>query len=134
MNVDIVKTDIVNISADAIVLPANPKLKEGSGASAAIFAAAGREKLAKECAKIKECAVGTAIPTPAFDLDAKCIIHAVVPKWKDGEHDEYRLLSSAYLCALNVADLMGCESIAFPLLSSGNNGFDLDLAFEIART
>ena len=27
---------------------------------------------------------------------------------------------------------MGCKSVAFPLLAAGNNGFDKDLAFEIA--
>ena len=29
---------------------------------------------------------------------------------------------------------MGCESIAFPLLASGNNGFDLGLAYDIAKS
>lgn len=28
---------------------------------------------------------------------------------------------------------MGCRSIAFPLLASGNNGFSLELAFQIAQ-
>lgn len=59
-------------------------------------------------------------------------MHAVVPKWIDGNHDEYDLLSSAYVSALGVADAVGCKSIAFPLLASGNNGFDFNLALEIA--
>lgn len=67
-------------------------------------------------------------------MDANYIIHAVVPKWIDGEHQEYDYLSAAYLSALNVADIMGCESITFPLLASGNNGFDLNLAYEIAKS
>jgi len=37
------------------------------------------------------------------------------------------------LASLNVADVMGCESIAFPLLASGNNGFDKELAIRIAK-
>ena len=61
-------------------------------------------------------------------LDANYIIHAVVQKWIDGEQQEYDYLSAAYLSVMNVADIMGCESIAFPLLESGNNGFDLNLA------
>ena len=129
----VVKTDIVNASTDAIVLPANTQLKEGSGVSTAIFKAAGRRRLAKDCQKLAPCNVGSAVPTLAYDLDAKYIIHAVVPRWIDGEHDEYGLLSSAYLAALNVADIMECESIAFPLLSAGNNGYDPQLAFQIAR-
>lgn len=47
-------------------------------------------------------------------------------------HHEYELLSSAYLAALQLADIMKCESIAFPLLASGNNGYALNIAFEIA--
>ena len=56
-----------------------------------------------------------------------------MPKWIDGEHSEYDLLSSAYLASLNIAEVMGCESVAFPLLASGNNGFDKQLAFRIAE-
>lgn len=133
MKFDLVKTNIVNVAADAIVLPANEKLKEGGGASAAIFEAAGRKQLTQACRKIGFCEVGSAVPTLAFNLNANYIIHAVVPKWMDGNHDEYKLLSSAYLSSLKVADVMGCTSIAFPLLASGNNGYDLELAFQIAR-
>lgn len=77
--------------------------------------------------------MGNAVPTLAFNLNAKYIVHAVVPRWIDGENGEYDLLSSAYLSALNVADVMGCESIAFPILASGNNGFDKELALHIAK-
>ena len=133
MKFDLVKSNIINVTADAIVLPANSMLKEGSGASAAIFEAAGRKDLTKACKKIGFCEVGSAVPTLAYNLNARYIIHAVVPKWIDGRSGEYDLLSSAYLSALNVADVMGCETIAFPLLASGSNGFDLELAFQIAE-
>ena len=87
----------------------------------------------KACAEYGHCDVGSAVPTLAFNLNADYIIHAVVPRWKDGNHREYELLSSAYLTALNVADRLECESIIFPLLASGNNGFDKELAFRIAK-
>lgn len=132
MDFSVIKADISGISADAIVLPANPELREGSGASTAIFAAAGRKALTKACEKIGHCDVGSAVPTLAFNLGAKYIIHAVVPRWIDGSSGEYDLLCAAYLSSLNIADIMGCKSIAFPLLASGNNGFDLELALEIA--
>lgn len=132
MQFDVVKSNIINITADALVLPANENLKEGSGTSRAMYEAAGRKALTKACKEIKHCPTGSAVPTLAYNLNAKYIIHAVVPRWIDGEHDEYDLLSSAYLSALNVADVMGCESIAFPLLASGNNGFDKELAIQIA--
>lgn len=133
MKFEVVKTNIVNVAADAIVLPANEALKEGSGTSRAIFEAAGRKKLTKACQKIGHCNTGSAIPTLAFDLNSKYIIHAVVPKWIDGSHNEYDLLCSAYLSSLKIAEIMGCESIAFPVLASGNNGFDKKLAVQIAE-
>lgn len=132
MELKFLKGDIVDAKVDAIVLPANTKLKEGSGASTSIFKAAGRKELTKACSKIGYCEMGSAVPTLGYNLPAKYIIHAVVPKWIDGEHDEYNLLSTTYASALELADVMECKSIAFPLLASGNNGYDLELALEIA--
>lgn len=129
---EVVRNDITNMKVDAIVLPANSRLKEGSGASNAIFEKAGRKELKKACQKYEKVDVGSAVPTLGYALPTKYIIHAVVPKWKDGNHQEYELLSATYLSALRLADEIGCESIAFPLLASGNNGFDLELAYNIA--
>lgn len=133
MNSKVLRGNIADARVDAVVLPANSKLKEGSGASEAIFEAAGRKLLTKKCKEIGSCETGSAVPTLGYNLDSKYIIHAVVPRWKDGNHDEYNLLSSAYVSALKLADVMECKSIAFPLLASGNNGFDIELAYEIAK-
>ena len=132
MDFIITNTNIVRVTADAIVLPANRYLKEGSGASRAIFEAAGRKELTQACNEIGHCDMGSAAVTFAYNLDAKYIIHAVVPKWIDGNHNEYELLSTAYLTALSLADVMECKTIAFPLLASGNNGFDAELSLRIA--
>ena len=132
MDFIITNTNIVRVTADAIVLPANKYLKEGSGASRAIFEAAGRKELTQACNEIGHCDMGSAAVTLAYNLDAKYIIHAVVPKWIDGNHNEYELLSAAYLSALALADAMKCRNIAFPLLASGNNGFDAELSLRIA--
>lgn len=140
MNYRIVRNDISEMSADAIVLPANPALVEGPGASAALFEKAGRGDLKRACKNLhnklhkehKDIAVGTAVATLAYKLSADYIVHAIVPKWIDGNHHEYGLLSAAYLSSLGLADAMGCKSIAFPLLAAGNNGYDVDLAFQIA--
>lgn len=129
---EVVRNDITNMNVDAIVLPANSRLKEGSGASNAIFEKAGRKQLEKACRKYGNVNVGSAVPTLGYNLPSKYVIHAVVPKWKDGNHQEYELLSATYLSALRLADEIDCESIAFPLLASGNNGFDFELAYNIA--
>ena len=132
MNFRILKGNIIDTKVDAIVLPANTKLKEGSGTSKAIFEAAGRKYLTRKCKEIGFCEMGAAVPTLGYNLECRTIIHAVVPKWIDGKHNEYNYLSSAYASALELADVMECKSIAFPLLASGNNKFDKKLAFEIA--
>ncbi len=133
MRFEIIKTNIVNMNTDAVVLPANTSLKEGSGTSHAIFEAAGHKQLTAACKELAHCDIGCAIATPGFKLPAKYIIHAVVPKWIDGNHDEYELLCSAYLSALKVASILNCKSIAFPILAAGNNKFDKKLAIKIAE-
>ena len=132
VHVEVVRGNILNVLSDAIVLPANTGLREGSGTSTAIFQAAGRKQLTEACQKIGSCEEGKAVVTPGFDLKADYIVHTVVPKWIDGRHGEYERLCASYLAALNAADILGCTSISFPLLGSGNNGYDLELAFEIA--
>lgn len=42
MKLEVIRNDITNMCVDAIVLPANFRLKEGSGTSNAIFEKAGR--------------------------------------------------------------------------------------------
>lgn len=133
MELQVVKGDITSMKVDAVVLPANTALKEGSGASQAIFEKAGRKELTAACKQLAPVEVGSAIATPAYNLSAQYILHAVVPKWQGGGKNEYALLSSAYLSCLSVADAMGCESIAFPLLAAGNNGFNMKLAAKIAQ-
>ena len=69
----------------------------------------------------------------AHYLPAEYIIHAVVPKWQGGEQNEYALLSAAYLSSLMIADSLKIESVAFPLLAAGNNGFDPRVAYFVAK-
>jgi len=134
------RANIVNVTADAIVLPANETLTCTSkkGAFGAIFEAAGKEKLEQACKEAlqehgkESCAIGSAVVTSAFDLDADWIIHAVVPRWKGGEYEEYSKLCSAYLSALTLADYLKCDSIAFPLLASGQKKFSKELAIQAA--
>lgn len=133
MNLNLVRGDILDAEAEAFVLPSNPKLEEGAGVSHVLFEAAGRSQLKKACKKLPPQKVGLATVTGAYNLDAKFIVHAIVPKWIDGMHDEYELLGSTYYSCLKVADLAGVESIVFPLLASGHNKYDLGLAFKIAQ-
>lgn len=128
----IIRGDIAKVRADAIVNTANPDPVVGGGTDAAIYEAAGREALLAARRKIGEIERGRAAETPAFGLDAKYIIHTVGPAWVDGSHGEREILRSCYESALTLADRLGCQSAAFPLIAAGTYGFPKDEALSAA--
>ena len=131
-SISIQKTSITDLFTDAIVNAANDGLWAGGGVCGAIFKAAGHKKLQTACEAIGHCDVGSAVITPGFDLKAKHIIHAVGPRWIDGEHQEPQHLYSAYEASLNLAKEHLCHSIGFPLISAGIFGYPLQDAWNIA--
>ena len=133
MSFKIIDGDIAQVNTDAVVLPANPKLLEGAGSSFAIFEAAGSDKLAAACAEIGYCPLGEAVITPGYNLKSKYIIHAVCPKYIDGEHREAELLYKSYQSSLELAVKNGIKSISFPLLSSGHYKYPRGQALDIAN-
>ena len=130
----IIRDDITRVKADAIVNTANPLPRIGAGTDSAIYAAAGIDKLLAARKKIGPIHAGKAAVTPAFDLDARYIIHTVGPVWIDGEHGEEKVLRSCYDECLKLAESLSCESIAFPLIASGTYGFPKDLAIKTATS
>lgn len=131
MPFEIVRNDIVNMKVDAIVNTANPRPIIGAGTDKAVHDKAGaRLLLARK--EIGNIAVGEAAITPAFDLDANYVIHTAGPIWKDGRSGEEELLASCFRNSLGIAKKNSCESIAFPLISTGNYGFPKPLALQIA--
>ena len=122
MSLKIIKDDITRIQVDAIVNPTNSYLWPGGGADAAIHRAAG-PRLLVECQKLGGLSVGEAKITPAFDLPAKYVIHTAGPEWVDGFQGERVLLRSCYKEAMALAFAHECQSIAFPLISSGTGGY-----------
>ena len=127
-----IRNDVTKVTADAIVNPANRNLLQGSGTSRAIYQAAGEQELTASCEAIGHCDLGRAVCTPAFGLPAKYIFHAVCPAWHGGFFGEAKQLAGAYHSALELAAEYHCESVAFPLLSSGNYGYPKEQAFRIA--
>ena len=132
MPFQIIRNDITRVTADAIVNTANPKPVIGAGTDSAIYRAAGEKKLLAARRKIGDILPGQAVQTDAFALHAKVIIHTVGPVWQDGKHGEREVLRACYANSLALADSLGCESIAFPLIASGAYRFPKDEALNIA--
>ena len=128
----IIRNDITKVKADVIVNTANPRPMIGRGTDCAVYAAAGAQELLAEREKIGPIARGQAAATPAFALNAKYIIHTVGPSWKGGYCGEREILRECYRNSLALAIELEAQSIAFPLIASGNYGFPRDEALDIA--
>jgi O-acetyl-ADP-ribose deacetylase (regulator of RNase III) len=131
MPLQIIRADLTKVRADAIVNSANPEPIVGDGVDEALHRVAG-PKLLEERKLIGSLLPGECYPTPAFDLPAKWVIHTVGPLWEDGTADEIETLAECYAGALWWAKRLECQSIAFPLISTGTLGFPKDKALQIA--
>ena len=123
--------DLTVQEVDAIVNAANEALAPGGGVCGAIRRAGGDE-IFEECARLGGCATGDAKATGAGRLPARYVIHAVGPVWHGGGHGEVELLASAYRRSLEVAEELGCRTVAFPALSTGIYGYPPEKAAPIA--
>ena len=128
----IVRNDITRMQVDAIVNTANEAPIYSTGVDTAVYTAAGAEELLAERKKIGYMEEGEVAITPGFKLPAKYIIHAVSPCYIDGSFEEEAKLRSCYSKSLKMAYENQCESIAFPLISTGNFGYPKEEAMRIA--
>ena len=128
----IVRNDLTKMQVDAIVNTANPKPIYSSGTDTAVYKAAGEEELLVERKKIGYMNEGEVAITPGFNLSAKHIIHAVSPRYIDGNSGEENKLRNCYKKSLALAAKYECKSIAFPLIATGSLGYPKEEGMRIA--
>ena len=136
MLIEAVPGDITGQHVDAIVNAANSSLLGGGGVDGAIHAAAGPALLA-ECTELRRTRlpqglpVGDAVATGAGDLPARWVIHTVGPNRHAGQTDP-ALLASCFSRSLDVAVQIGATSVAFPAVSAGVYGWDVNDVAQVA--
>ena len=128
---EVIVADITTLSVDAIVNAANTSLLGGGGVDGAIHRAAGPELLA-ECRTLHGCETGGVKITKAYRLPARHVIHAVGPVWHGGAQREDEALASCYRRAIELCQIHGLASIAFPAISTGIYRFPAERAARIA--
>ncbi|HEU5279058.1 MAG TPA: O-acetyl-ADP-ribose deacetylase [Gaiellaceae bacterium] len=131
--IELVLGDITQQDVDAIVNAANPSLLGGGGVDGAIHRAGG-PMILEECRRLGGCEPGDAKATGAGALPARHVIHGVGPIWEGGGEGEEALLASVHRRAIELADELGCKTVAFPAISTGAYGYPVELAAPVAIT
>lgn len=134
MPFEVVHGDITKMKVDAIVNAANTALQMGGGVCGAIFRAAGPRELQEACDQLAPIATGEAVITPGFRLPAHYVIHTAGPVYHGGNRGEEALLHACYVNSIRVAVENGCDSVAFPLISSGIYGYPRNEALRVAES
>jgi O-acetyl-ADP-ribose deacetylase len=133
----LIRGDITDTEADAIVNAANSTLLGGGGVDGAIHSKGG-PKILEECKRLRAeewpdgLPTGNAVITTGGNLKAKHVIHTVGPIWRRGFYDEAKLLRAAYRNCLKLAVANRLKSIAFPSISTGAYGYPTEEAAAVA--
>ncbi|BDR92840.1 ADP-ribose-binding protein [Vulcanisaeta souniana] len=119
VTVELIKGDITEVEADAIVNAANSYLEHGGGVAGAIVRRGGwviQEESREWVRKHGPVPVGGVAVTSAGKLKAKYVIHTVGPRCGI---EPIEKLDDAVTNSLKKAEELGLTSIAFPAISTG---------------
>lgn len=122
------KGDLTALAVDAVVFYARQDLQLGAGFGSAIQTRGGAA-IKKELEKIGSVEVGHAVITSAGNMQARHIIHACGPKFR--EPDTEKKLRTCMQSALEQASAAKLKSVAFPPMGAGFYGVPLDLTARV---
>lgn len=114
--------DIAALAADAVANAANDRLWMGAGVAGALKRAGG-EEIEREAVAQGPIPRGTAVATGAGRLPARWVIHGAV-MGQDLTTDADLIRRTTRAC-LELADELGCRSLALPAFGAGVGGFPL---------
>jgi len=123
MELDVREGDIAEVEADAVANAANDHLWMGAGVAGALKRAGGDE-IEHEAMAQGPIELGTAVATAAGRLHARYVVHGAVMGQDLRTNAE--LVRRTTRSCLDVADELGCRSLALPAFGTGVGGFPLD--------
>jgi O-acetyl-ADP-ribose deacetylase (regulator of RNase III) len=114
--------DIAAVEVDAVANAANDRLWMGAGVAGALKRAGGDE-IEREAVALGPIPLGSAVATSAGSLPARWVIHGAV-MGQDLRTDADLVRRTTRSC-LQLADELGCRSLALPAFGTGVGGFGL---------
>ena len=123
LQLEIAEGDITALEVDAIANAANNALWMGAGVAGAIKRAGG-EEIEREAVAAGPIEIGDAIATGAGRLKAKHVIHGAV--MGEDLRTSGALIERTTRRCVELADELGCRSLALPAFGTGVGGFPLE--------
>jgi O-acetyl-ADP-ribose deacetylase (regulator of RNase III) len=122
LSLEVVDGDIASLDVDAVANAANDRLWMGAGVAGAIKRAGG-EEIEREATAKGPIPVGAAVATGAGRLRARYVIHGAV--MGQDLRTSAELVEQTTRSCLELADELGCGSLALPAFGTGVGGFPL---------
>jgi O-acetyl-ADP-ribose deacetylase (regulator of RNase III) len=122
VQLEVLQGDIAAVETDAVANAANDHLWMGSGVAGALKRAGG-EEIEREAMAQGPVPAGTAVATTAGRLPARYVIHGAV--MGQDLRTSADLVERTTRACLELADELGCRSIALPAFGTGVGGFPL---------
>jgi O-acetyl-ADP-ribose deacetylase len=123
LSLEVAEGDITGLAVDAIANAANDHLWMGAGVAGAIKRAGG-EEIEREAVAKGPISVGDAVATGAGRLRARWVIHGAV--MGQDLRTSAELITATTRNCLELADELGCRSLALPAFGTGVGGFPVE--------